>query len=195
VSFAFGELWSDLAAWFFIGIFLAGAITVLVPPEVMMRYLGGGFYSMLLMLVFGIPLYICATASTPIAAALILKGVSPGAALVFLLVGPATNITSLTVLVGLLGRRATAIYLGVLAVSAVLFGLAVDWLYGYLHISPQATLGQAAEIIPEWAKVISVVFLLAISIRPLYQKIHARIHHQTVCSLDGCHDAHHAGAT
>ncbi|MBW2623157.1 MAG: SO_0444 family Cu/Zn efflux transporter [Deltaproteobacteria bacterium] len=195
VSFAFGELWSDLVGWFFIGIFLAGAITVLVPPEVMMRYLGGGFYSMLLMLVFGIPLYICATASTPIAAALILKGVSPGAALVFLLVGPATNITSLTVLIGLLGKRATAIYLGVLAVSAVLFGLAVDWLYGYLNISPQAVLGQAAEIIPEWARVISLVFLLAISIRPLYRKIHARLHNEAVCSLDGCHDALHAGAT
>ncbi len=195
VSFAFGELWSDLVGWFFLGIFLAGAITVLVPPEIMMRYLGGGIFSMLLMLAFGIPLYICATASTPIAAAFILKGVSPGAALVFLLVGPATNITSLTVLIGILGKRATAIYLGSLAVSAVVFGLAVDWFYSFLNLSPQATVGQATEIIPEWAKLIGVIFLLIISVKPLFRKIHARIRHEdTCCSLDTCHDSHQADA-
>lgn len=193
MTFAFGELWSDMVGWFLMGIFLGGAITVLVPPEIMMRYLGGGISSMLLMLAFGIPLYICATASTPIAAALILKGVSPGAALVFLLVGPATNITSLTVLIGILGKRATVIYLGALAVSAVAFGLAVDWFYSFLNLSPQVTVGQATEIIPEWAKLIGVIFLLMISIKPLFRKIRARIRHEdTCCSLDTCHDSHQA---
>lgn len=194
MTFAFGELWSDMVGWFLMGILLGGAITVLVPPEIMMRYLGGGISSMLLMLAFGIPLYICATASTPIAAALILKGVSPGAALVFLLVGPATNITSLTVLIGILGKRATVIYLGALAVSAVAFGLAVDWFYSFLNLSPQVTVGQATEIIPEWAKLIGVIFLLMISIKPLFRKIRARIRHEDTCSLDACHDAHQAGA-
>ena len=84
---------------------------------------------MLLMLAFSIPLYVCATASTPIAAALILKGISPGAALVFLLAGPATNVASLTVLTGLLGKRATFLYLGSIAVFSLLFGLLVDSLY------------------------------------------------------------------
>ncbi len=85
VRYAVGELWGDLAGWFFIGLGLAGLITTLVPDNLITGYLGGGLGAMLLMLLFGIPLYICATASTPIAAALILKGVSPGAALVFLL--------------------------------------------------------------------------------------------------------------
>ena len=88
-----------------------------------------------MMLVIGIPIYTCATASTPIAAALIVKGVSPGAALVFLLVGPATNITSLTVFFGMMGKRSTAIYLTVIAVSAVLFGLATDMIYAICTIT------------------------------------------------------------
>ncbi|MBU2547428.1 MAG: SO_0444 family Cu/Zn efflux transporter, partial [Proteobacteria bacterium] len=135
LRFSIGELWSDMAAWFMTGLLLAGLITVLIPPEFMTRYLGGGLHSMLLMLAVGIPLYICATASTPIAAALILKGVSPGTALVFLLAGPATNITSLTVLLGLLGKRATAIYLAAIAVAAVVFGLLVDGIYAYFGLT------------------------------------------------------------
>ncbi|MFH2128722.1 MAG: SO_0444 family Cu/Zn efflux transporter, partial [Pseudomonadota bacterium] len=117
LSYARGELWEDLAAWFWLGIVLAGVIAALVPAEFLTRYLGGGMGSMLIMLAVGIPLYICASASTPIAAALILKGVSPGAALVFLLAGPATNVTSLTVLVGVLGKRGTALYLAGIALG------------------------------------------------------------------------------
>jgi uncharacterized membrane protein YraQ (UPF0718 family) len=106
LKFALFEVWGEIALWFFAGVIIAGIITVLVPDDIMSVYIGGGIGSMLIMLVFGIPLYICATASTPIAAALILKGVSPGAALVFLLVGPATNMTSLSVLTGILGKHA-----------------------------------------------------------------------------------------
>src|SRR5210317_597599 len=129
IGYAFGELWEDIAKWFLFGLLLAGLITVLIPDDIFSRYLRPGLPAMLLMLIVGIPLYICATASTPIAAALILKGVSPGAALVFLLAGPATNMASLTVLVGTLGKRATAIYLSAIAVSAVFFGLVVDQVY------------------------------------------------------------------
>jgi len=167
LRFAATEVWGDIAGWFFLGLLLAGLITVVIPDNLMAIWLGGGMGSMLLMLVIGIPLYICATASTPIAAALILKGVSPGAALVFLLVGPATNITSLSVLFGILGRWGTARYLLVLSVSAVFFGLAVDQLYQILHISPKAVIGEAAELIPEWLKYVGVMILLVLSIKPL----------------------------
>ena len=111
VRFGYQEVWGDIVGWFFIGVFLAALITTLVPDDLMATLLGGGLSSMLVMLVVGIPLYICATASTPVAAALIMKGVSPGAALVFLLVGPATNVTSLSVLTGILGKKSTVIYL------------------------------------------------------------------------------------
>ncbi len=168
IKYAATDLWADLAGWFFIGILLAGLISVLVPDAVIAKYLGGGFSSMLLMLTFGIPLYICATASTPIAAAFIMKGVSPGTALVFLLVGPATNVTSLSVLIGLLGKRATALYLLSIAIISVLCGLAVDAIYLSLGISAVAVVGQAAEVLPGWLMTSATLVLLSLSIRPVY---------------------------
>lgn len=161
-KYALTDVWGDMAGWFLIGMLLAGLITTLVPDDVFVRYLGGGLSSMLLMLAVGIPLYICATASTPVAAALILKGVSPGAALVFLLAGPATNVTSLTVLWGTIGRRATAIYLAAICLSAIFFGLVVDHVYHGLGIQPQAILGQAGEIIPALAQLPGALLLLAL---------------------------------
>jgi hypothetical protein len=119
------------------------------------------------MLVFGIPLYICATASTPIAAAMILKGVSPGAALVFLLVGPATNITSMSVLLGLLGKRATALYLLAIAVVSVGCGLLLDFVYLQFGISAKAAVGQAAEMLPVEVRTAGALILLFLSVRPL----------------------------
>jgi uncharacterized membrane protein YraQ (UPF0718 family) len=171
VGYAFGDLWQDIAKWFLFGVLLAGFITVLIPDDIFSRYLGSGLSAMLLMLAIGIPLYICATASTPIAAALILKGVSPGAALVFLLVGPATNVASLTVLTGILGKRATAIYLGTIAVSAVFFGLVVDHVYAILGFSAQAMVGQASEVVPLWAQWAGTLLILFLSIKPVYHKI------------------------
>jgi hypothetical protein len=130
---------------------------------------------MLIMLAVGIPLYICATASTPIAAALVLKGVSPGAALVFLLAGPATNVTSLTVLLGLLGKRATTIYLVSIAAVSIAAGLVLDQVYAWLGISAKALAGQAAEIIPGWVQILAAVLLLLMSMRPLSRFIQSRV--------------------
>lgn len=169
--YALTELWSDMAGWFLIGLILAGLITAVIPEEMLSNNLGGGMQSMLIMLVVGIPLYICATASTPIAAALILKGVSPGAALVFLLAGPATNVTSLTVLLGILGKRATAIYIASIAIMAVFFGLALDQIYASFGISAQAMVGQAVEIMPVWAKWAGAIFLLFLSVKPISKSI------------------------
>ena len=193
LKYAATDLWADLVGWFFIGILVAGVITALVPDDMISRYLGGGLSSMLLMLVVGIPLYICATASTPIAAAFILKGVSPGAALVFLLVGPATNITSLSVLIGLLGKRATVLYLLSISVVAVLCGLLVDLVYVSLGISAVAVVGQAAEIMPAWLMLAATLLLLALSIRPLYAIIHGwfdRSGEGCGCSSESCSTGH-----
>jgi len=167
VRYGYREVWGDIAGWFFIGLFIAALITTVVPDDLMASLLGGGISSMLVMLVVGIPLYICASASPPVAAALIMKGVSPGAALVFLLVGPATNITSLSVLLGILGKRSTAMYLVILSVCAVLFGLGVDALYKILEISPRAIIGEASEVIPDAVKLVAVFILLVMSIKPL----------------------------
>jgi uncharacterized membrane protein YraQ (UPF0718 family) len=176
LKYAFGELWEDIAGWFLIGLLLAGGITLLIPDDLLTSYLGGGVPAMLLMLAVGIPLYICATASTPIAAALILKGVSPGAALLFLLAGPATNLASLTVLVGILGKRATAIYLAAIAVMAVVCGLAVDQIYGNFGISAQAAVGQAAELLPAWLQWAGAIAVVVLSIRPVSRIVRGWFH-------------------
>ena len=175
LKFAVTDLWGDMAPWFFFGLLLAGLITVLVPDDLFSRHLGSGLPAMLLMLAVGIPLYICATASTPIAAALILKGVSPGAALVFLLAGPATNMASITVLLGTMGKRATVIYLASIAVCSVLLGLAVDHVYAALGISAKAAAGQAAEVFPAVLQWIAAVAVVAISVKPTVQKLKSLI--------------------
>jgi hypothetical protein len=175
MEYAFGELWGDLALWFFIGLLLAGAITSLIPADLMTMYLGGGLVAMLIMLAAGIPLFICATASTPIAAALILKGVSPGAALVFLLTGPATNIASLAVVVAILGRRATVIYLTAIAGVAVTCGLALDQIYSFFDLSARVLAGEAAELVPLWAQTTGAILLLGLSVRPIYRSLRVRV--------------------
>jgi len=171
IKFAVDDLWGDLAGWFFVGLLFAGIIAAIIPPEVMIKYLGGGLHSMLIMLLVGIPMYICATASTPVAAALILKGVSPGAALVFLLVGPATNVTSLSVLFGLLGRRATFIYLATLSLFAVLSGLVLDGIYAGLGVSASAIAGQAGEVIPYGLQLAGALIVILLSVKPVYRFI------------------------
>ena len=121
----------------------------------------------MLMLLVGLPLYICATASTPVAAALLLKGASPGAALVFLLAGPATNLASITVLLKVLGRRATAIYLGSIAVLAIVCGLLLDGIYSMFGLSARALVGQAGQVIPFWLQAGSVALMAVLSVKPV----------------------------
>ncbi len=134
LDFAFGDLLKDVGAWFFFGVLLAGGISALISPETIDRYLSNEFLSMAMMLAISVPLYVCATASTPIAAAFALKGISPGAALVFLIAGPATNAASLAVIARLLGRRATAVYLTAIIIMSFVAGMLVNSLYGFLGL-------------------------------------------------------------
>lgn len=186
LRYGFGEILDDIAKWLVIGIAIAGVIMVAIPDDVLQTYLHGGIHSMLLMLLVGIPFYICATASTPIAAALILKGVSPGAALVFLLAGPATNAATISVVYGMFRIRATAIYLGSIAVCSVVLGLSLDWIYNSLQISAAAIAGDAGEILPHWLSVAAAIFLLGLLLKslllPWYRKY---IHQEQPSSCDG----------
>jgi uncharacterized membrane protein YraQ (UPF0718 family) len=175
LRFAFTDVWGDLAVWFLFGLLLSGIITVMIPETVFSRYMGGGFGSMLIMLGVGIPIYICATASTPIAATLILQGVSPGAALVFLMTGPATNVTSLTVLTRVLGRRATVVYLASIAICAVGFGLLVDWIYAAMGVSARAVVGQAGEAIPHAVELAGAILIMTLSVKPVWTFVRRRL--------------------
>ncbi len=129
MRFAFGALFEDIALWFLAGTIAAAAITVFVPADFISAYLGQGLLPIFAALLLSLPLYVCATSSTPLVAALALKGLSPGAALVFLLAGPATNIATLGVVFKILGRRAGVIYVSAIAGCSVLLGLLADYLY------------------------------------------------------------------
>ncbi|MCB9898200.1 MAG: SO_0444 family Cu/Zn efflux transporter [Planctomycetes bacterium] len=129
LRFAFVDLFDDVFGWLVVGVLAASAIAHWLPASLWTSIPGGSLGSMLAMVVIGVPLYICAEASTPIAAALVAQGLSPGAALVLLLVGPATNLGALGVLRAELGSRSVLGYLGTIVVASVAAGLALDgWL-------------------------------------------------------------------
>ena len=119
-----------------------------MPADVFKGVWGDGLASMLLMLVLSVPLYTCASSSTPIAAALALKGLSPGAALVFLLAGPATNVGSLVVLLKVLGGRAVAVYLAAVATMTLAAGFALNALYHAWGLDPPCDLRDCRGVRP-----------------------------------------------
>lgn len=119
MKYAYIELLGDIAKWMLVGILLAGIISYAIPESFIQNYLGGGLSSMVIMLLVGIPLYICASASTPLAASLIAKGMSPGTAFVFLLAGPATNAATITMVTRFLGKRSAALYVGMISLCAL----------------------------------------------------------------------------
>ena len=128
MEYGFSEMIQDIGRWLILGLVLAGLITAFVPDDFFVSFADKPALNMLLVLVIAIPMYVCATGSIPIAAALILKGLSPGAALVFLMAGPATNVASLLVLGKTLGRRQTVVYLISIIGGAIAFGLCADYL-------------------------------------------------------------------
>jgi uncharacterized membrane protein YraQ (UPF0718 family)/copper chaperone CopZ len=126
LHYGFVILPRDIGRALIYGVLISGLIAAFVAPQALESYLGGGLLPMLAAMAIGIPLYVCATASTPIALGLIHAGLSPGAALVFLISGPATNSAALTTLWKVLGRRTAVLYLITVAVASLATGLAVD---------------------------------------------------------------------
>ena len=161
--YAFGELLKDIGGWLLLGVLIAGLLTALVPDGFFTLLFEYQAASLVLMLLIGIPLYMCASASTPIAAALVLKGLSPGAALVFLLAGPATNAATLTVVARFWGRRATLVYLSVIACCSLVLGWLVNEFYAWagLDISRWVTTSEA-HAVSAWGNLAAVVLLLLI---------------------------------
>tara|TARA_R110002096_G_scaffold11766_1_gene42900 strand:- start:6579 stop:7676 length:1098 start_codon:yes stop_codon:yes gene_type:complete len=133
---AVGPILEDLAPWLILGFLASGAITVLVDEDALAHAALTGWSGMLLMLVAGIPVYVCASASTPVIAALMAKGLGPGPALVFLLAGPATNLATLSVIRGTLGSRILGVYLGSIAIGALTLGWLVEQVYPWLDLVP-----------------------------------------------------------
>ncbi len=169
MGFAFDDLMADLAVWFILGILLAGVITAFVPDTFVATHLGSGLWAYLVILAVSLPMYVCATMSTPVAAALILKGLSPGAALVLMMAGPATNVATITVVAGIMGRRALGIYLGSIVVCTLMFAFATDALFQYSGIKLQvAALSGGGELLPAWVEIVSAALLVALILRVVW---------------------------
>jgi len=160
--YGFNELLDDTSYWLVLGIVLSGVVAAALPASFFEKYMGSGLVSMLVMLAIGIPIYTCASSSTPLAAALVMKGLNPGAALVFLLSGPATNLGSLVVLWKFLGARIIAVYLASIVTITLLAGYTLNWIYRVLGVNPRATFGTTSAIIPEPLKVTGALLLIAL---------------------------------
>lgn len=171
MRFALVDILDDIKYWMAFGLILAAVIASVIEPGNLAAY-GSGLGAMVLMLVVGLPLYICASASTPLAAALLLAGLSPGTVLVFLLVGPATNIASLGILLRELGKRAVILYLSGISISAIAIGLLVDDLLGEhaIQLAEGITNHQQGDdfSLLHWA---AAVILLLLTIKPLRSRL------------------------
>lgn len=163
IRYAFGDLLKDIGSWLLLGVLIAGLVATLVPDGFFALLFEYQAASLVVMLLVSIPLYMCASASTPIAAALVLKGLSPGAALVFLLAGPATNAATLTIVARFWGRQATAVYLAVIASCSLVLGWLVNEFYAWagLDISQWVTPAQG-HAASGWNTLAAVALLLLI---------------------------------
>ncbi len=149
----------DIGKSMLVGLLIAAVIAAVIPEDFFAPVLGGGILAMIVMMLLGIPVYVCATASVPVAVALISKGVSPGAALVFLMTGPATNAAAFTTIWASLGRRTALTYLATVAGSAMAAGLFLDKFFPNLAAAVQT---HAHEMAPSALGNIAAVVLLGI---------------------------------
>ncbi len=170
IRYAFTDILDDLVLWLAIGLLLAALVATLVPPLAMAEW-GSGLDAKLLMLLAGIPVYVCATASTPVAAGLLLAGISPGTVLVFLLAGPATNIATIGVIHREMGRATTLTYLAGITLSSLGLGIFTDLLVNILDINIMAELGNSGDLLPFWLAAGSGILLLFMALRPLRQRL------------------------
>lgn len=170
IRYALVDMVEDLILWLTLGLLLAALVTTLVPPMAMAEW-GSGLPAMLMMLLIGVPMYICATASTPVATALLFAGISPGTVLVFLLAGPATNIATIGIIRQEMGKGVLAAYLTGISVSAVLLGLLTDWFIEAMNMDIQTQINDSTEWMPEWIALLSGVILLLAAINILARKM------------------------
>ena len=170
LKYAFVDFLQDIAKWLVIGLVIAALISVILPDDFFTRYIGNDFLSMLIVLLASIALYVCATASVPIAAVLILKGLSPGAALVFLMAGPATNIATITVIGKSIGKSTVFSYLISIIIGAFFFGFLIDNFLPEDFFIDNIQIMQHKDLIPEWLKITSSILLTLLLINGLLKK-------------------------
>ncbi|MBF0623563.1 MAG: SO_0444 family Cu/Zn efflux transporter [Magnetococcales bacterium] len=171
LAYALTNLWDDIAPWIAIGIVLTAVVQTWMDPGQMQGLVGGGWLAMLAMVLISMPVYVCATASTPMAAAMLYSGVSPGMTLAFLIAGPATNLAPLGIIRRELGGRVLTAYLSGILLSAMGLGLAVDAIAQTWNLAPLPAeilaRDPAEAAVPVWLAAASVLLLTGLGVRRL----------------------------
>ena len=172
LTYAFGTLLGDIAKPLLLGLILGALITSAIPEDLSEVLLDSSWLSYLIAISIAVPMYVCATASLPIAAALMIAGVSPGAAFVFLTAGPATNTVTIGVVKKMLGRLSLYIYLGTIVVGSIVFGLGLDYIFDINSIDAKALVHFHEEVgIVEILSSITLwIFMLYFVLKPYFMK-------------------------
>jgi hypothetical protein len=170
LHYAATDLVKDTTLWLLVGLFFAAIVQTYVPADFLVKW-GDGILAMLVMVLVSIPMYICATASTPIAAGLLLAGVSPGAVLVFMMAGPATNIATLGVVTKELGKRALYGYLGGVIGVALVFGVLVNYLVDTFGFEVMPQIGEEHALLPQGVVAVSGIVLAVLMAKVLWDMI------------------------
>ncbi|MBB1269625.1 SO_0444 family Cu/Zn efflux transporter [Shewanella sp. SR44-3] len=181
LHYAATDLVRDTTMWLLVGLFFAALVQTYVPTDFLAQW-GDGILAMLVMVIVSVPMYICATASTPIAAGLLLAGVSPGAVLVFMMAGPATNIATLGVVVKELGKRALFGYLGGVLGVALAFGVLVNYLVDTFGFVVMPQIGEEHALLPHGLVVTSGIILAILMAKVIYDKIPKKALRRDCCS-------------
>lgn len=166
IHYAATQLIDDIIIWLLVGLVFATLIKTFLPASFLLSY-GSGLGAMLVMIVISIPMYICATASTPVAAGFILAGISPGTALVFMMAGPATNISTLGVIKNEMGSSVLIRYLLGISSCAIGFGLLLDWGLAFFDINITQQMQHSHELLPFWFGLTCAGLIAFLSIKPL----------------------------
>jgi len=164
IRYGLDDLVADTAKWLIIGLIAGGVLSYVLPATLAGSYLADPWISYPLMLLVGIPMYVCATGSIPIAASMIFNGMSPGAGFIFLFAGPASNTATLSFVWGKLGKKTLVLYLGSIIVWSLFFGLLIDVLWE-LSGKSFALLGHQHDLLPAWLKIPSAILLIALLVR------------------------------
>lgn len=184
LTYAFVEMMEDIGKWLVIGLIIAGIITAAIPDSWFTAFQGNTLYSILFVLLFSIPMYLCATGSIPIALALMMKGLTPGAALVLLMAGPASNVASILIINKVLGRKTLAVYLFSIIAGAIVFALGIDYMLpAEWFATPVTHMQDCCAVQPGWFNILCTILMILLLLNALSpQKLFGGHHH---CH---CHD-------
>jgi len=169
-SYAYVTLFEDMVKALFIGLLLGAAFTTFIPKEYSSLLFENQILTYFVILLFAIPLYTCATASLPIAAAFMIQGMSAGAAFIFLTAGPATSAVTMSVVYKMLGRTSLIVYVSTIAILSLLFGFLFDSIFDKLEILNLSHDMDELSVLNRTASILMLLLMFYYLLRPYFTK-------------------------